>query len=147
MAVKPIPDGYHSVTPYLVVHDVARLIDFLCATFEAKVTERHDLPDGRVMHAEVRIGDSTVMMGEARDPKPAMPGMLYVYVADTDAAYKRAIAAGATSLLEPTLQFYGDRNAGVKDRHGNQWWIATHVEDVPPDEMARRAEAHAKTKA
>jgi PhnB protein len=82
------------------------------------------------------------MMGEARDEWPAMPGSLYLYVPDTDAVYKRAMEAGGKSLMEPADQFYGDRNAGVVDPSGNYWWIATHVEDVPPEEMEKRAAAH-----
>lgn len=145
MAVQPIPAGYHTVTPYLVVPGVANVLAFLEKAFDAKVTERMEAPPGTVRHAEVRIGTSMVMLGEHQGPKPPMPAMLYVYVPDTDATFRRALAAGATSLMEPANQFYGDRNAGVADSGGNQWWIATHVEDVPPDELARRAEAHAKS--
>ncbi len=142
MAVKPIPDGFHTVTPYLTVPGVARLIDFLKQAFDAKeVAPRFAQPDGRIMHAEVKIGDSIVMMGEPQAPWPTMPASMYLYVKDTDAAYKRALQAGATSLMEPADQFYGDRNAGVKDRSGNVWWIATHIEDVKPEEMGKRAEA------
>ena len=144
MAVKPIPDGYHSVTPYLVVPGVARLIEFLKQAFGAIETERHARPDGAIMHAEVRIGDSVVMMGEPSGPYPAMPACVYLYVSDADATYKRAIEAGATSLMEPADQFYGDRHGGVKDPSGNTWWIATHQEDVSPEEMARRAKAYAE---
>jgi PhnB protein len=98
-------------------------------------------PDGTIMHAEVKIGDSIVMMGEARGDCKPMPGSLYVYVNDADATYRRALQAGATSMMEPGDQFYGDRTAGVKDPSGNQWTIATHREDVPPEELRRRAEA------
>ena len=141
MPVQPIPEGYHTVTPYLTVPGVARLIDFLKQAFGAEEKERMMRPDGSVGHAEVRIGDSMVMMGEPSDKFPPMPATIYLYVPDTDAAYRRAIQAGASSMMEPTNQFYGDRNAGVKDPSGNLWWIATHVEDVPPEEMRRRAEA------
>jgi uncharacterized glyoxalase superfamily protein PhnB len=96
-------------------------------------------PDGTIMHVEVRIGDSKVMMGEPTGQFQPMPAMLYVYVKDTDATYLSAMRAGATSLMEPADQFYGDRNAGVEDPCGNRWWIATHKEDVPAEEMARRA--------
>jgi PhnB protein len=91
------------------------------------------------MHAEVRIGDSILMMGEASEEFPPMPGSFYVYVEDTDAAYQRALDAGAETLMEPADQFYGDRNAGVWDSCGNSWWIATHIEDVPEEEIGRRA--------
>ena len=144
MSVKPIPEGFHSVTPYLVVPGVARLIDFLKQAFEAQELHRTAQPDGTVMHAEVRIGDSVVMMGETMGERKPMPGCIYLYVNDTDAVYRRALQAGATSLMEPADRFYGDRNAGVQDPAGNQWWIATHQEDVSPEEMAKRVEAYMK---
>jgi len=147
MSVKPIPDGYHTVTPYLRVAGVAALIDFLTQAFDAKQIERMARPDGTVMHAEVKIGDSVVMMGEPTGDMAPLPAMIYLYLADTDAAYKRAMEAGATSLMEPANQFYGDRNAGVKDPCGNLWWIATRVEDVPPEELTRRSEAFLKKQA
>jgi PhnB protein len=137
--VKPIPDGYRTVTPYLVVRDVPRLIEFLQQAFGATELMRHLRPDGSVMHAEVQIGDSRVMIGEAPPSSPPMPGCIHLYVVDTDALYHLALQAGATSLREPTNQFYGDRMAGVQDFAGNQWWIATHVEDVPPVEITLRA--------
>jgi PhnB protein len=140
-AVKPIPDGYHTVTPYLVVRDVPRLIEFLRQAFGATERMRAARPDGSIMHAEVVIGDSRVMMGEPTASSPPMPGCVHLYVVDTDALYHLALQAGATSLREPTDQFYGDRMAGVQDPVGNQWWIATHTEDVPPAELARRAAA------
>jgi PhnB protein len=141
--VKPIPDGYHTVTPYLVVRDVPRLIEFVQQAFGATELMRHLRPDGSVMHAEVQIGDSRVMMGEAPPSSPPMPGCIHLYVVDMDALYHLALQAGATSLREPTDQFYGDRMAGVQDPAGNQWWIATHVEDVSPVDMALRAAAAA----
>jgi uncharacterized glyoxalase superfamily protein PhnB len=141
MAVKPIPDGYHSVTPYLTIPGVAKLLDFLKQAFEAQELHRMPRPDGAIMHAEVRIGDSRVMMGEPMGNAQPMFGSLYLYVHDVDAVYKRALQAGATSTSEPADQFYGDRSAGIKDPVGNQWWIATHKEDVPPEEIVRRAEA------
>ena len=142
--VKPIPDGHHTVTPYLVVEGVDKLIDFLKQAFDAVETERLPGPDGKVGHGEVRIGDSVVMMGEASGEWKPMPGMIYLYVNDTDATYKRALEAGATSVMEPADQFYGDRNAGVKDASGNMWWIATRKENVSPEELRKRAEARAK---
>jgi PhnB protein len=142
--VKPIPEGYHSVTPYLVVTGASKLIDFMKQAFGAQEIHRMAAPDGTIMHAEVKIGDSHIMVGEAGGPNPAMPTMLYLYVTDTDATYKRALAAGATSEMEPKNQFYGDRNAGVKDASGNRWYIATHVEDVAPAEMEKRAQAAMK---
>ncbi|MBI3724357.1 VOC family protein [bacterium] len=139
--VKPIPDGFHSVTPYLVIRGVPKLIDFLKHAFGAKDMGRHERPDKSVMHAQVRIGDSMVMMGEPQGDVAPKPAMLYLYVEDTDATYRRAIEAGGTSLMEPADQFYGDRNAGVKDSFGNQWWIATHKEDVSHAEMLKRMSA------
>jgi PhnB protein len=140
MPVEPVPEGFHTLTPYIVVKDVAKLIDFLKAGFDAKEIVRHGKPDGSVMHAQLRIGDSFIMMGEQPPNKPAAPAMLYLYVADCDAWYNRAIAAGATSMMPPMNMFYGDRHGGVSDAWGNQWWIATHIEDVSEAEMAKRAE-------
>ena len=142
MAVKSIPDGYHSVTPYLVVQKAGTLLDFLKQAFDAQeLFPPMTRPDGTIMHAEVRIGDSVVMLGEPGDEVTPMPGSIYLYVNNTDAVYTRALQAGATSLMEPADQFYGDRNAGVQDPVGNRWWIATHQEDVSPEELAKRAAA------
>ena len=139
--VKPIPDGYHSLTPIVTVEGATRLIDFLKQVFDAKEEEVYKGPDGRVIHAELTIGDSILMMSDANPEFPARPAMINVYVEDVDAAYKRALKAGATSLREPSNHFYGDRTGGVKDSHGNQWWIATHVEDVSPEELEKRMKA------
>ena len=144
MTVKAVPDGYHTVSPYLTVENVPRLLDFVKQVFEAEEKEHLTQPDGSTTHAEVVIGDSVVMMGQARGEWKPMPGTLYVYVEDTDVVYKRALEAGASSIMEPADQFYGDRNAGVRDPLGNNWWIATHIEDVFPDEMQRRMAAMAK---
>lgn len=144
MPVKPIPDGYHSVSPYLTVIGVAKVIEFLKKTLDATSFECHTMPDGRIMHAEVRIGDSVVMLGEPMTPDQARPANLHVYVKDVDATYKRAIAAGGRSIREPANQFYGDRSGGVQDVAGNQWWFATHVEDMSPEEMKRRAQEYAE---
>ena len=141
MPVKPVPDGYHTVTPYLTIRGVDKLIEFLKQVFGAQRTEYMTRPDGSVTHAEVRIGDSVVMMGEPTNVSEQMPGMLYLYIPDLDAAYKRALAAGATSVHEPTNEFYGDRSAAVKDASGNTWFMATHVEDVPREELEKRAKA------
>jgi uncharacterized glyoxalase superfamily protein PhnB len=138
---EPIPAGHHTVTPYLLVEDVAGQIDFMIRAFGAVETSRSATPDGRIMHAEVKIGDSFVMLGEASGEWKPMPCMLHLYVPDTDAVYASATRAGARSVREPADQFYGDRSAGVVDAEGNQWWIATHVEDVPPAEMERRMRA------
>jgi uncharacterized glyoxalase superfamily protein PhnB len=139
--VKPIPERYHTLTPYLIVPGVAQLIEFLKSAFDAKEGHRSSRPDGGIMHAEVTIGDSVVMMGEPMGEFQPMPSMLYIYVEDTDTVYRQALKAGATSMMEPADQFYGDRNAGVKDICGNLWWIATHIEDVAPEELEKRAQA------
>ena len=142
MAVNPVPEGYHTVTPYLVLPRVAEFIDFVRQAFDATEVDRSERSDGTVMHAAVRIGDSNVMIGGSNDEYAPMPAMLYLYVPDVDATYAQALEAGATSLQEPADQFYGDRNGGVRDAWGNSWWIGTHVEDVAPDEMKRRAAEH-----
>jgi uncharacterized glyoxalase superfamily protein PhnB len=140
-SVKPIPEGFHTVTPYLVVTNAADLIRFLEKAFNATTTERMTRPDGTIHHAEVKIGNSMIMMGEATDKWKSKPASLYLYVEDVDSTYRRALEAGATSLNEPTNMFYGDRNAGVEDASGNTWWIATHIEDVSKEELQKRAAA------
>ncbi|MFB3815132.1 MAG: VOC family protein [Terriglobales bacterium] len=144
MAVKRIPEGYHTVTPYLTARGVDRLIDFLKQAFGAEERERFLRPDGAILHAEVKIGDSIVMLGEASEQWPARPTSLYIYVEDADNVYRRALQYGATSVMEPADQFYGDRNAGITDPAGNAWWIATHIEDVSREEMEKRARAYAQ---
>lgn len=143
MPVEPVPDGYHTVTPYLIVQGADELLDFLKQAFGATETFRMPRPDGSVAHAEVRIGDSVVMLADAGEQWSAMPAMIHLYVEDCGATYLRALQAGATSLQEPEDQFYGDRSAGVRDPVGSHWWIATHVEDVSEEEMAKRAEERA----
>ena len=140
MGVNPIPEGYHTVTPYLVVEGAATVLDFVKEAFGAEETFRMDMPGGKIGHAEAKIGDSIVMMGDAGEENPAMPAMIHLYVDDCDATYERALAAGGTTVREPENQFYGDRSAGVRDSTGNLWWIATHVEDVPEEELAKRME-------
>jgi PhnB protein len=141
MASLIIPAGYHTVTPYLAVSDAQGLIDFMIKVFDAKEREIIRKPDGRINHAEVQIGDSIIMLGSTSSTYGTATATLYVYVDDADARYRRALDAGATSISEPANQFYGDRHAGVKDSNGISWWIATHFEDVSPDELARRAKA------
>lgn len=136
--VKPIPPGYHTLTPYLVVENASKLIEFLKQAFGAKERHRHNRPDGSLGHAELQIGDSRLMMGAASAQCKSMPSMIYLYVKDTDSVYQAALRAGATSVMQPSNQFYGDRNGGVKDAWGNQWWIATHVENVSPAELQKR---------
>ena len=146
MTVKPRPEGYHSVTPYLVVPGARELITFLKRVFGAvELAPPMEGPGGVIAHAELRLGDSPVMMSEASAEYPAMPAMLYVYMdEEVDVVYQRALNAGATSVREPADQFYGDRSAMVRDGSGNLWGIANHVEDVSPEEMERRAAAELK---
>lgn len=141
MTVKPIPKGYHTATPYLVVKGADKTIEFLKKAFGAELSfEPMMSPDGKIMHADLKIGDSHVMIGEASDQHPAMPAMVHLYVPNVDAVYQRAVAAGGISAMEPMDQFYGDRGGGVKDPSGNHWYIATHIEDVPMAELKKRAE-------
>jgi PhnB protein len=115
MAVKPIPENYPRVSPYLIVKDVTRTMEFLKYVFNAEERDKMSLLDGTVNHGEVSIGNSVIMMGRAAENHKLQNAMLYIYVKDTDVAYKRAIEKGAVSVMEPADQFYGDRNAGVKD--------------------------------
>ena len=138
-SVKPIPEGYHTVTPYLLVQGAEKLINFMKNAFDAKETERYSMPDGSIGHAEVRIGDSVIMVADAQgDEYKPMAAGIHLYVEDCDVTYKRAIGAGATSVREPQDQLYGDRSAGVNDQFGNKWWIATHKEDMSKEEIIKR---------
>jgi PhnB protein len=137
-SVRPIPEGYQTVTPYLVVEDAEGLIAFIQRAFGGTLRSRHDDPQGRVAHAEVEIGDSRVMLGQSNDQWPPTRAMLHLYVEEVDAVFRRAVEAGGRSVREPETMFYGDRSGGVEDASGNQWWISTHVEDVSAEEMARR---------
>lgn len=147
MAVKPIPEGYHALTPYLVVKGAARAIAFYERAFGAEVLFRMDRPDGRVGHAELRIRDSRFMLADefpevgalSPDTVGGTPVTLFLYDADVDATVARAAAAGARVTRPAADQFYGDRVGGLTDPFGHVWMIATHVEDVPPDELERRA--------
>jgi PhnB protein len=141
MAPAPVPPTYHTITPYLVVNSAGQLVDFLKRAFGAKEFHIMQGPNGEVAHGDVVIGDSHVMLGQANGPWPAQPTSLYVYLPDCDAVYTQALAAGGTSVQEPKTQFYGDRHGAVKDPCGNTWWIATHVEDVAPEELEKRAAA------
>jgi PhnB protein len=140
-SAKPAPNNYHTVTPYILVQDADKLIDFVKKVFGAKETERITMPDGSIGHAEIRLGDSVIMVSDAKGEqyKP-MPTGIYLYVDDCDATYKRALQVGAISIMEPKDQFYGDRSCGIKDQFGNQWWIATRKEDLSPEEYAKRKE-------
>ena len=134
------PETYPQVIPYLVVEGAGALMDFVGRVFDGVPAERLPGPDGHVQHGEVRIGASMVMMGRARTPDAKTTSMVYVYVPDVDATYPRALAAGATSVMAPAdHDDDDDRRGSGKDAWGHPWWIATHGEPVPPDELVRRA--------
>jgi PhnB protein len=149
MATKPIPEGYHTITPYLAVDDAAEAIEYYKEAFGAKERVRMDAPEGKIGHAELEIGDSLVMLSDpfpqaaTRSPKElgGSSVSVHMYVEDVDAVVKKAVDAGATITMEVADQFWGDRLGSVKDPFGHLWSIATHVEDVPPEEMAERAKA------
>lgn len=147
--VKPIPTGYHTATPYLIVKGAAKAIEFYKKAFGAKELMRMSQPDGRIGHAEIKIGDSPIMLADefpemgARSPESfgGSPVSILLYVEDVDAMFTQAVAAGATVQRPVADQFYGDRAGGVVDPFGHVWYIATHKEDVPPEEMKKRAAA------
>ncbi|MDZ4835999.1 MAG: VOC family protein [Candidatus Melainabacteria bacterium] len=148
MAVKPIPDGYHTITPYVIVEGALEVMEFLKKAFDAKeIGETMKSPDGKLRHGELQIGNSRMMISEACSENKPMPAMYYLYVEDCDKAYASAIKAGGVSIKEPANQFYGDRSGGVRDSAGNQWWVGTHVEDVSPEEMKKRMAEQSKEKA
>ncbi len=149
MAVKPIPDGYHSVTPYLIISGAAKALAFYKAAFGATEFLRMDGPEGRIMHAEIRIGDSVIMLAdESTDVKVVSPTTLngtaislMVYVEDVDTVFNQAIAQGAFPRRAVQNQFYGDRSGTLVDPFGHVWTISTHIEDLSAEEMNQRAEA------
>jgi PhnB protein len=142
--VKASPRGYHSVTPYLIVEEAPKLIQFMRQAFDAQGGESIKGPDGRIMHAEMNIGDSVVMLADATPKYGPIASHLYVYIENVDRTFKRALESGATSVQEPANQFYGDRTAGFKDPTGNYWWIAQRVEEVSREEMERRMKARSQ---
>jgi PhnB protein len=141
MAVKYMPEGYHTVTPTLIVKGAARLTEFLKQVFDAKVLLSIPGPNNTIAHSEVLVGDSRLMVADAGPHFAAQSSSFYLYVPDCDAVYRRALAAGANSEREPSNQFYGDRNASVIDEFGNRWAVGTHVEDVSDEELNRRMKA------
>lgn len=152
MPAKAVPEGYHTATPYLIVKGATAALDFYRKAFGATELMRMAGPDGRIGHAEIRIGDSPIMLADE------VPGMGYVgpqtlggspislmlYVPDVDKTFQQAVAAGATIVKPVEDQFYGDRSGTLKDPFSHVWTISTHIEDIPPDEMRRRAEAFMK---
>ena len=150
--VKPIPEGFHTVTPYLIARDAAAAMEFYKKVFGATELERITDPAGKVRHGEIKIGDSPIMLTDESAEYPdwqsplsrgGTPVHIYLYVENVDEVFSRAIAAGAKELLAVQDQFYGDRSGGLTDPFGHIWYIATHIEDVSPEEIKRRAaEAH-----
>lgn len=141
--VNPIPSGFRSVTPYLIVSGASKLIDFLEQAFDAKEIDRFEM-NNAIMHAVVQIGDSKIMISDSNQNIKPIPCFLYLYVNSVDETYQKALKAGATSTREPTDEFYGDRGAGILDFAGNHWYIATHKKDVSRDELKRLAEEQFK---
>jgi len=147
--VKPIPDGYHSVTPYLIIDGAARALDFYKRAFDAKELMRIPSPGDKIGHAEIRIGDSVIMLADehpemdARGPSHygGSPVSIMIYLEDVDKQFKQALAAGATEIRPLTDQFYGDRSGTIKDPFGHNWHLSTHKEDVSMEEMNRRMAA------
>jgi PhnB protein len=149
MTTQPIPEGYHTLTTYLTIENAAEAIDYYKDVFGAKERIRMEAPDGKIGHAELEIGDSLLMLSDAfpgatSRPPTELGGTTagpFMYVEDVDAVVKRAVESGATITMEIADQFWGDRFGSITDPFGHSWSIATHVEDVPPEEMAERAKA------
>jgi PhnB protein len=147
MAAQPVPEGYPTLTPYLALDDAAGAIEFYKRAFGAVENSRMEGPDGKIGHAELKIGDSLLMLADAwpqsstRPPKEVgtATGGVFVYIEDIDALFKQAIDAGATSVMDPENMFWGDRFGTLTDPYGHVWHLATHVEDVSPEDMQKRA--------
>ena len=146
---KTVPEGYHTVTPYMTLRDAVSAIDFYRRAFGAELVMKLDMPDGKIAHAEMRIGDSVIMMSEENpewgNKSPltlgGSPMFLMIYLPDVDAAFAKALAAGATVVRPVEDQFYGDRAGTLKDPYGHQWTLGTHMEDLSQEEVQRRMEA------
>lgn len=136
--VRPIREGFRTITPYLFAQNAAHLIEFISKAFGGEEIYRKERPDGGITHAEMRVGDSMLMLGEATPQFGPMATSIYLYVADSDSVYQRALSVGGISVFPITTLPNGERYGGVKDLFGNIWWIATHVEDVPPEEEEKR---------
>lgn len=149
MNVKPIPEGHHTVTPYLAIKNGVAALEFYKKAFGATELAKLILPDGRLGHAEIRLGDSIIMMsdefpeygGKSPQTLGGSPVNIHLYVEDVDAFFKKAVAAGAKERKPVSDQFYGDRSGQLEDPFGHLWWVATHKEDVPPTEMQKRVQA------
>jgi len=141
MPVHHVPKGFHSVTPYLTVESAEQLIEFVLKTFDAKEMHRTRDQKGRISHAQVLVEGSMIELSDGSPEWPPLRAALHVYVPDVDATYKKALAAGATSLFEPKDMFYGERGAGVRDGNGINWYLATHTEELSEEELKRRMAA------
>jgi PhnB protein len=138
MPTKPIPEGFNSITPYLFAEGASRLIDFISTAFEGELMFQQKRPDGTIMHATIRVGDSMLMLADPTPEFRAMPTSIYLYVPDCDTVYQRALDSGGVSVFPMMTLPSGQRYGGIKDPCGNIWWVATQVENVPPDEQERR---------
>ena len=144
--VKPVPDGFHTATPYLIIRGASKEIDFYKKAIGAEERFRLPGPGGIIMHAEIQVGDSVIMLADenhsmgAKSPQTlnGSPASILLYVSDVDAAFKKAVNAGAREVSPPTDMFWGDRMGRIADPFGHEWSIASHVEDVPPEEMEQR---------
>ena len=147
--VKPVPNGFHTITPFLIVHDARELLSFIEKGLGGKTEYKLEGDDGKIIHASARVGDSAIMISDTMEGMEPVTAMLYLYVENADNLYNQALSVkGATSAREVRNEFYGDRAGRIQDQWGNKWWIATHVEDVSNQELERRKsemlkEAHA----
>jgi uncharacterized glyoxalase superfamily protein PhnB len=146
-ATRSIPKGFQTVTPYLIIPDADRFMEFVKNAFGGEITFVNRDEQNRISHATVKIGSSTIMVSDSMQEMKPETAMLFLYVDDVDAMYKKAIQAKAESIQEPKDEFYGDRVSAVKDEWDNKWWIATHVEDVEGEELEKRAKQARKEKA
>jgi PhnB protein len=143
MSARPIPEGFHTITPNLIVEDAAKAVDFYKRAFGAEEKVRLTMPDGKIVHCELQIGDSRLNLGEAMEGWPAHPLLAQLYVEDSDAVFTRAVEAGATVAMPMTDMFFGSREGRVVDPHGGTWTISTRKEDVSIEEMQRRLNEYA----
>lgn len=144
MATNYKPEGYQDVIPYLIQPNINGLVKFMKKALDAEELSLMEDEEGNVVHGEMRVGDTVIMMGQSSEQFPQMKTMLHIYVKDVDETFKKAIEAGATVEREVADQFYGDRSGGVKDKWGNQWWFSTHKEDLTEEEMEKRHQEHMK---
>jgi len=138
-SVRAVPEGFSTVTPFIIADNAIELIEFMKDAFEGEQTFLQNTEDGKIMHATVRIGNSTIMITDSMDGMPPQAGMFYLYLENVDEVFQRALKAKATTQRELRDEFYGDRAGAVKDKWGNVWWLASHIEDVDDDELEKRA--------